>query len=261
MPPLFGRLELRCIKAGSPTFYRCGRLWHRSEIPLPLLFFSQIMFFSRSRPNSPGHEPLLPDDPDVENELKSRTSSRSSINSLTLLVLLANIILLSVNIWSTNGHFFPAKQEKLVQQRWNLVLGDVSPYTAPPSPEVEARWEDISADGPSELIQFNPREDLLIGDCSRSAQCRKRRAQPSEQDFDPSARRPGISSPWRCLSSAALSCKSTGRRLANIPPDRPARTISAWSSTTTHITTWVSTKTPCLTPISVSWPLSDHRQH
>jgi hypothetical protein len=37
---------------------------------------------------------------------------------------------------------------------WNLTLGQYSPYTASPSPEVDAMWDQIAADGASKLSDF-----------------------------------------------------------------------------------------------------------
>jgi hypothetical protein len=74
-------------------------------------------------------------------------------------------ILLVVNIWllcrqsnplaTTIGQSDLRHNYDLHEERWRLVLGETSPYTAPPSPEVDAAWEDISADGPSTYSRSN----------------------------------------------------------------------------------------------------------
>lgn len=79
-------------------------------------------------------------------------------------------ILLVLNVWllcrqsgplaTTIRQSEPRHNYELHKERWRLVLGETSPYTAPPSPEVDAAWEDISADGPSTYLKSNTRRCL-----------------------------------------------------------------------------------------------------
>jgi hypothetical protein len=98
---------------------------------------------------------------DEKNEEVLIEGSRHRVKVLYYAFTCVNFIILLLNIWvlslnrtpaaaaPTSVHSSEQHSFQLHEERWRLILGEVSPFTAPPSPEVDALWEDISADGPS----------------------------------------------------------------------------------------------------------------
>lgn len=98
-------------------------------------------------------QPLYKDEEDYHRRHHSTTKRTQSV---LMVLLAANIILCALNITfllrdkrvECLAPLSSARHDELHKERWNLVLGENSPYTASQSAEVDALWDEISAGGP-----------------------------------------------------------------------------------------------------------------